>query len=73
MRDGPPGPDSHVVRVLLDGVPIRSTKIDSLASTSNTTDPRGPQGMFFIKDFERLVSKLEEAGGYDYASLLGQK
>jgi hypothetical protein len=33
----------------------------------------GPHGMFFINDFERLVSKLEEAGGYDYASLLGAK
>ena len=70
VRDGPPGPDSHVVRVLLDGVPIRSSKIDSLRN--DATDIRGPEGMFFINDFEKLVSKLEEAGGYDYASLLGQ-
>jgi hypothetical protein len=74
VRDGPPGPDSHVVRVLLDGVPIRSSKINGLAASRNdATDSRGPQGMFFIHDFEQLVSKLEEAGGYDYASLLGQK
>ena len=73
VRDGPPGPDSHVVRVLLDGVPIRSSKINTLVSGSHATDPHhGPNGMFCINDFERLVSKLEEAGGYDYASLLGQ-
>lgn len=72
VRDGPPGPDSHVVRVLLDGVPVRSSKIDQLSSRRDVTDSRGPKGMFFINDFERLVSNLEQAGGYDYASLLGQ-
>ena len=70
--DGPPGPYSHVVRVLLDGVPIRSSKYDSLASCRDATESHGPKGMFFIHDFERLVSKLEAAGGYDYARLLGQ-
>ena len=73
IRDGPPGADSHVVRVLLDGVPIRSSKVNCLVTHSKVTDNRGPKGMFFINDFEQLVSKLEEAGGYDYASLLGQK
>jgi hypothetical protein len=68
VRDGPPGPDSHVVRVLLDGVPVRSAKLN--LSTTNVSNG-GPEGMFFVKDFEQLVTNLEDAGGHDYASLLG--
>lgn len=68
VRDGPPGPDSHVVRVLLDGIPVRSAKLKQ--STNMSSD--GPEGMFFIADFEQLVANLEDAGGHDYASLLGQ-
>jgi hypothetical protein len=72
VRDGPPGPDSHVIRILLDGVPVRSSKV--AASSKPTTNVSGsPDGMLFINDFEQLVTKLEDAGGHDYASLLGKK
>jgi hypothetical protein len=68
VRDGPPGPDSHVVRVLLDGVPVRSAKLNPNATRIANG---GLEGMFFVNDFEQLVTNLEDAGGHDYASLLG--
>jgi len=68
VRDGPPGPDSHVIRILLNGMPVRSINVD-------TTIPAvegGPGGMLFIGDFERLVGNLERAGGSDYTNLLNR-
>jgi hypothetical protein len=73
IRDGEAGPDSHIVRILLDGVPVRSSKVVDVSVLSNGTAPsRGPGGMFYIHDFEQLVTNLEIAGGHDYASLLGK-
>jgi hypothetical protein len=34
---------------------------------------RGPEKMLSVDDFEILVSRLEEAGGHDYATMLGYK
>lgn len=66
VRDGPPGPDSHIVRVVLNGETVRSSKIDI-----NSQNKRGTlEGLFFIDDFERVVSKLESDGGIDCSSLL---
>jgi hypothetical protein len=69
VRDGPPGPDSHVIRILLDGKPVRSVKLKMATNKSISTG--GPEGMFYVDDFEQLVKRLEDAGGHDYASLLG--
>lgn len=65
LRDGPPGPDSHAVRVLLNGSPVRSV------SASKARHLQGwSEGMLLVDEFEEVVSKLEQAGGHDYASLL---
>jgi Histidine phosphatase superfamily (branch 2) len=67
VREGPPGPDSHVVRVLLNGKPVRSAKVNT---TTKPDSADGPEGMLLVDDFEWIVSKLEEAGGHEYASIL---
>lgn len=66
VHEGLRGPDSHVVRVLLNGIPVRSVKVNA---ASKTILNGGPEGMIFVDDFNRLVTKLEEDGGHDYASL----
>jgi len=68
VRDGPPGPDSHVIRILLNGMPVRSINVD----TTIPVEEGGPGGMLFIGDFERLVGNLERAGGIDYTNLLNR-
>jgi Histidine phosphatase superfamily (branch 2) len=70
VRDGPSGPDSHVVRVLLNGTPVHSIHATRVARTSGEGSH---EGVLFVDDFERLVSRLETAGGHDYASLLAQR
>jgi len=68
VRDGPPGPDSHVIRILLNGMPVRSI---AAVTTATSADEGGPAGMLYVEDFERLVGNLEKAGGHDYSNLLG--
>lgn len=67
VHDGPTGPDSHVIRILLNGMPVKSIAVTTMTPSSG----RGPNGMLSIGDFETLVGKLERAGGYDYRKLLG--
>lgn len=67
VHDGPTGPDSHVIRMLLNGMPVKSVAVTSRAPVSEW----GPDGMLFVADFERLVGNLESAGGYDYRSMFG--
>jgi hypothetical protein len=62
--------ETHVIRILLDGVPVRSSKVDY---HSLTTHDKSIEGMFTIKSFAKLVKNLEDAGGFDYDHLLGKK
>lgn len=63
-------PDSHVVRVFLNGQPIRSV---NLLDHDGESEPeyigKGPMRMLRVSDFVNTVSKLEKAGGLDYASM----
>ena len=72
VKEGPPSPSSHVVRVLLNGAPVKSLKVDHPTS-SKVLPPGGPEGMLFINDFAEVVNKLERAGGHDYDGLLGRR
>lgn len=65
---------THVVRVLLNGAPVTSVDFAKHEDGSdNAHVGNGPERMLSIDDFESLVSRLEEAGGHDYAALLGYK
>jgi hypothetical protein len=65
-----PNDATHVIRILLDGVPVRSSKVDFYSSTTHNASI---EGMFTIKSFATLVKNLEDAGGFDYDHLLGKK
>lgn len=69
VRDGPPSLDTHIVRILLNGVPIRSLKLDG--SKKASFEDGG--GMLTLQDLEKTVESVESAGGFDYESLLGHK
>ena len=64
------GPDSHVVRVFLNGQPIRSV---NLLDHDGKSEPeyigQGPMKMLRVSDFVDTVTKLEKKGGFDYASM----
>lgn len=64
------GPDSHVVRVFLNGQPIRSV---NLLDHDGRSEPEyighGPMRMLRVTDFVDTVTKLEKAGGLDYAAI----
>jgi hypothetical protein len=64
------GPDSHVVRVFLNGQPIRSV---NLLDHDGRSEPEyighGPMRMLRVTDFVDTVTKLEKAGGLDYAAM----
>jgi hypothetical protein len=62
MQDGPPGPDSHVVRILLNGKPVLSVDFDK---RERTWRGKGPNHILSVNDFEDVVSSLEKAGGPD--------
>jgi hypothetical protein len=64
---------SHVVRVLLNGKPVMSVDFEKYEETSDAFVGHGPERMLSIDDYEALVSRLEKAGGHDYASMLGYK
>jgi len=59
------GPDSHVVRILLNGKPLR---VVNLLDHFQSKDPleyigKGPMRMLRLSDFSNIISKLELAGG----------
>lgn len=58
--------DSHLVRVLLNGKPVRCVSKDSYFGGSGSSDPlgHGPSSMLLANDFIEIVEKLEAAGGY---------
>jgi hypothetical protein len=62
--DGANGKPSHLVRVLLNGKPVRSV---DLLDFKGTGPPdyigHGPMKMLTICDFEKVISKLEKVGG----------
>lgn len=64
--------DSHVVRILLNGVPVRSVEFDPERRLKIPVG-HGPEEMMWIHDFADMVTQLEEEGGLDYASLLHLK
>lgn len=71
--DAPTG-TSHVVRVLLNGKPVTSVDFSKKDKPGDEMYVgNGPERMLLIDDFEALVSRLEEDGGHDYASMLGYK
>jgi hypothetical protein len=58
------GKTSHVVRVLLNGKPIRAVNLlDYKGSGQPEYTGHGPMKMLTVSDFEKIISKLEEAGG----------
>lgn len=65
------GPDSHVVRVFLNGQPIRSV---NLLQQNEGAEPeyvgKGPLKMLRPADFMNIVTELETAGGLDYTTMI---
>lgn len=65
------GPDSHVVRVFLNGKPIRSVK---LLNHDGKAQPeymgKGPMRMLRVSDFVDIVTELETFGGLDYSKMI---
>jgi hypothetical protein len=65
------GPDSHVVRVFLNGQPIRSV---DLLNYDGKGEPEyigtGPLKMLRPSDFVQIVTRLEKAGGLDYTTMI---
>jgi hypothetical protein len=72
IEDDSPDSASHVVRVLLNGKPVTSVDYGKEQGTDAYVG-NGPEKMLSINDFEILVSRLEDAGGHDYATMLGYK
>lgn len=58
--------EKYVVRVLLNGTPVRSV---------HGREPvgHGPHAMMWIDDFDEMVRHLEDQGGFDYDELLRMK
>lgn len=65
------GPASHVVRVFLNGQPIRSV---NLLSHDGKGDAEyvghGPFQMLTVQDFDDIVMELETAGGLNYSTMM---
>ena len=65
------GPDSHVVRIFLNGKPVRSV---NLLNHDGKEQPEfignGPMRMMFVSDFVDTVTELETEGGLDYSSMM---
>jgi len=63
--------DSHVLRIFLNGQPIRSV---NLLAYDGKGEPeyvgQGPLKMLRPSDFARIVTALEEAGGLDYSTMM---
>jgi hypothetical protein len=56
--------DSHVVRVLLNGKPIRSLDLyDNYWNGAGVHVGKGPMHMLLVEDFAEIVTNLEKAGG----------
>jgi hypothetical protein len=74
IAEGPFCQDSHIVRVLLNGRPIITA--DAIKTDKGRTKleykGNGPEHMLQVGDFVRIVTHLEDAGGFDYANLLGR-
>jgi hypothetical protein len=64
IQDGD-GDDAHVVRVLLDGKPVKSVLKgdDCYWVGSCEFGGNGPHQMLYAADFDRVVKNLEKAGG----------
>lgn len=65
---------THVIRVLLNGKRVLS--VDAHECDKRSPAPaagHGPQKLLLVEDFLHLVTSLENAGGHDYAELLGHK
>jgi hypothetical protein len=56
----------HVVRVLYNGVPVRTVVKDDRFWDGTSSPPagKGPSQMLYAKDFEAVVTRLEKAGGF---------
>jgi hypothetical protein len=55
----------HVVRVLLNGVPVRTViKDDRFWDGNSPSAGSGPFQMLYAEDFEAVVTRLERAGGF---------
>jgi hypothetical protein len=64
------GEDSHVVRILLNGQPI---KVSNLLNHDGQGDAepigKGPMSMLRVSDFVKIVTQLEIKGGFDRAKV----
>jgi hypothetical protein len=57
--------DSHVVRILLNGKPIKSVdQHNRFWEGPGIHVGKGPHQMLLVEDFADIVNKLERAGGY---------
>ena len=55
---------SHVLRVLLNGTPIRSTDLfEYKAGAPVEHIGKGPVALLTVADFEKLIANLETVGG----------
>jgi len=59
------GDDEHIVRVLLDGKPVKSLIKDHISYWEGSCKYTGnaPHQMLYASDFDRVVQNLEKAGG----------
>ena len=66
------GADSHVVRILLNGQPVITAEAHktSKGRIKLVYTGSGPENMLHVHDFDRIVTQIEDRGGFDYASLL---
>jgi len=57
--------NSHVVRVLLNGKPVKSVdQHNRFWEGPGTYVGKGPLQMLLVEDFANVVTELERAGGY---------
>ena len=61
--------ESHVLRVLLNGKPVRSVDQHEFFKGPFRPVGQGPLEMLLTSDFDGIVSRLEQAGGYSRGSL----
>jgi hypothetical protein len=65
------GPDSHVVRIFLNGKPVRAVNLlDHDGKGEPEYTGKGPSKMLRISDFVEVVKKLETAGGLNYSTMI---
>mmetsp|Transcript_2747 Transcript_2747/g.4435 ORF Transcript_2747/g.4435 Transcript_2747/m.4435 type:complete len:502 (-) Transcript_2747:127-1632(-) len=58
------GKSSHVVRVLLNGKPVRAVNLmDYKGNGPPEYVGKGPMNMLTVADFEKIIDKLEDIGG----------